>query len=128
MSLDSLREKLQHGLETKEFSVNDPSSSLSTTHKEPEQIHPEIDQNKRESHKQQTGDWIFARGADTAPIFHPVAGLDTETVFLNEEDGSFTENSLVSRPCWSFSLRLSSDISQPSQLSIYPLQNEFAIY
>jgi hypothetical protein len=63
-------------------SINDPSPSLSPTDKEPEQIHPEIDQNKSQSHKQQTGHRIFTCGSDATPVFDSVTGLNPEALLV----------------------------------------------
>jgi len=43
MSLNYLGEEFQHGFEAKAVSINDPSSSLRSTDKEPQQTHSKVD-------------------------------------------------------------------------------------
>lgn len=82
MSLNCLREKLQHRFEAKQFSVNDSSSSLCLVDKVPEQIHPEIDQNKGEGNKQQSSYRVFARGADATVVFDSVTGFNAKAIVV----------------------------------------------
>jgi hypothetical protein len=48
----------------------------------PQQIHPQIDQDKSQSNKQQSDYWILGSGADPAGIFDSVAGFDAKSLFV----------------------------------------------
>jgi len=82
MPFNRLAKKLQHGFEAKHLWINDSPPALSAADTIPKQIHPKVNQDKRQSHKQQSSHGIFSGGADAAMVLNSIAGFDAEGVFV----------------------------------------------
>lgn len=80
MPLHRLADEGQHGFE-REALLKDPSpASSGRTHHLPEQVNPEIDQDKGQGDVKQPQHGILGSGADAGVIFDAIAGLNTEAV------------------------------------------------
>jgi hypothetical protein len=82
MPFNRLAKKLQHGFEAKHLWINDSPRALSAADTIPKQIHPKVNQDKHQSHKQQSSHGIFSGGADAAMVLNSIAGFDAEAVFV----------------------------------------------
>ena len=73
-----MAKEFQHGFKAKQDSVNGSFPSLGLTDKEPQQMDPEVTQEKRECDKEESG-YRFPSGcADAAVVLDFVIGFNTE--------------------------------------------------
>jgi hypothetical protein len=80
MSLNRLADEGEHGFE-REARLKDPSSvSSGRTDRLPQQVNPEIDQDKGQGDVEQPQHEIFGGRTDAGLIFDAIAGLNTKAV------------------------------------------------
>lgn len=82
MSLNRLADEGEHGFE-REARLKDPSpTSSGCAHRLPQQVNPEIDQDKGQGDIEQPQHRILGGRTDAGVIFDAITGLNTEAVGL----------------------------------------------
>jgi hypothetical protein len=77
--VDGLSNERQHPLEGKLLLKYPSPTSTGSTHIGPQQVNPDINQQKGDADESQTHCRVFHRGGDAARVFEPVGGLDAKS-------------------------------------------------
>jgi hypothetical protein len=82
MSFDCPREELQHRLEWKQLTKNNSASPLAATDIDPQQIDPQVNQDKGKRHKQQPQHRILARRPNPTMVLDSVTALNAKALSI----------------------------------------------